>query len=70
MTDIQPDLPDPIAKVIEANQAAEDALNNGSKPDVALAQAWAAVASNWAALIDPRSPGLRRLARPTKNQRP
>lgn len=68
MSDIQPDLPDPISKAIEANQEAEDILNKGPKPDVALAQAWATVASNWASLIDPRSPGLRRLARPQTNK--
>lgn len=64
MTDVQPDFPDPIAKAIEANQEAEDALKKEPKPDIALAQAWAAVASNWTALVDPRSPGLRHLARP------
>lgn len=68
MTNIQEDLPDPIAKAIEANQEAEAILNKDPKPDVALAQAWATVASNWASLIDPRSPGLRKLARP-KQQR-
>lgn len=64
MTDVQPDLPDPIVKAIEANQEAEKALKMAPKPDVALANSWATIASNWASLVDPRSPGLRHLARP------
>lgn len=66
MSDIQEDLPDPIAKVIEANQAAEAAITL-PEPDIETAKVWAAIASNWASLIDPRSPGLRRLARPQRN---
>lgn len=69
MSDVQPDLPDPIAKAIEANKEAETILKKGPKPDVALAQVWATLASNWTALIDPRNPALRQLGRP-KKQRP
>lgn len=65
MSDIQPDTSSPLDKALEANTEAETALKK-SEPDVALAQAWAAVASNWLSMVDPRSPELRKLSRPNR----
>lgn len=62
MTDILPELPNPVDKALEANTNAETELNKDT-PDIAKAQAWAAVAANWLSMVDPRSPEVRRLTR-------
>lgn len=60
MTDISTELPNPLTKAVEANNQAEDALG-GDEPNIELAQAWAAIASNWSSMLDPRNPQVRRL---------
>ena len=55
----------PVTKAVEANQQAELALTK-EEPVVALAQAWAAVAANWAMMVDPRSPMVRRMSMPPR----
>lgn len=65
MSDIPEEIPNPVAKGIEANQEAETALTQ-TEPNVELAKAWAAVSANWLQLIDPRSPEVKRLMRPTR----
>jgi hypothetical protein len=62
MSSTQEEVPNPVTKAIEANQEAETALVQET-PDVAKAQAWAAISANWLSLIDPRSPEVRRLSR-------
>lgn len=67
MTDVESsvssvDIPNPVSKAIEANQEAEAALKQAI-PDISVAQAWAAISANWMAMVDPRSPEVRRLSR-------
>lgn len=59
------EVPNPIDKFVEANQKAEDALND-PHPNIELAQVWTAIAANWVAMIDPRVPEVRRLTAPKR----
>ncbi len=54
--------PDPLAKTIEANQKAEEALTK-TDPDISEAQVWATIAANWATLVEPRDPRIRSMVR-------
>lgn len=66
MTEVTQDIPNPITKAIAANQEAESALTpvGDAQPNVELANAWAAIAANWASMIDPRSSEVRRILKP------
>lgn len=62
ITEPTDDTPDPLAKTIEANQNAEEALTK-AHPDIPAAQVWATIAANWATLVDPRDPQIRKMVR-------
>lgn len=67
MSDISTDISGLVTKGIEANQNAEKALAQTPKPDIELANSWAAISANWLSLADPRNPEVRKMMRPRRS---